>query len=251
MLKKRRMYPKTKTYNPAVEDSNDEFSAKGCHFDCSYCVFKKIVATFAKMSSNPCQSCILYLAHEHPERIKIIPSAENVFVFGNGDITFYRPSFVRRVITRIKEHLKRCPHKQFFFQSKNPFCFNQYLEDLEPIADNVILLTTLETNRDEGYSKISKAPPPSERFSEFVCLGWKRKRVTIEPILKFDHFTFLEWIEEIGPELVYIGYNSRPKLVQLPEPEPADFYIFYEALQEITEVVLKNEDILKKKWEGE
>ena len=36
-----------------------------------------------------------------------------------------------------------------------PVYFERFLADL---PDNVILLTTLETNRDDGYAAISKAP---------------------------------------------------------------------------------------------
>lgn len=49
----------------------------------------------------------------------------------------------------------------WLIQSKTPSCFQKYLSFL---PENTYLLTTLETNRDEGYEKISKAPKPSERY---------------------------------------------------------------------------------------
>jgi hypothetical protein len=108
--------------------------------------------------------------------------------------------------------------RTFYLQSKNPACFEIVISHLDGLK-NVILLTTLETNRDEGYDKISKAPPPSIRARDFAVLEWPRKIVTVEPIMDFDFHEFLDMILRCKPELVYIGYNSKPKSVKLPEPE--------------------------------
>jgi hypothetical protein len=148
-----------------------------------------------------------------------------VFVFGNA---------------AIKEHLKRCPRKLFYFQSKNPACLTQYLDDLQPIQNSVVLLTTLETNRDEGYEKVSKAPSPSTRFIDFMELPWRRKIVTAEPVMKLDIETYVRWMKMIGPEAVYLGYNSRPSRVTLPEPTWTEFQNLFQELHEFTEVKLKD-----------
>jgi hypothetical protein len=151
----------------------------------------------------------------HPERLKRIPSAKIIFVCGDGDISFCPPEYTFKIIERIREHNRRCPHKIYYFQSKDPRYFEQFL-DYFPY--NVVLLTTLETNRDQGYDKISKAPKPSIRFKRFLRLNYPRKGVTIEPIMDFDLEILLSWMRSIKPEIVYVGYNSRPKQVQLPEP---------------------------------
>jgi len=192
-----RMYAETKTWNPF----------KGCEFGCIYCEpsFKRICRLY-----NKCILCKEYIPHGHPERLEKVPKAKIVFVAGNGDISFCSPKFVRRIIETIKKY----PDRTFYLQSKNPACFEQYLPLL---PQNVILVTTLETNRDEGYEKISKAPKPSKRFRDFLNLKWKRKVITVEPIMDFDHW-FFDMITIINPEYVWIGYNSKPKDVQLPEP---------------------------------
>jgi hypothetical protein len=87
----------------------------------------------------------------------------------------------------------------------------------------VVLLTTLETNRDAGYSEFSNAPSPSERYRQFLDLDYPRKVVTVEPIMDFDLETFTEWIFKLEPEYVWLGYNSRPRQVQLPEPSTGKF----------------------------
>lgn len=114
----------------------------------------------------------------------------------------------------MKEHNRRSPDKTYYFQSKRPKYFEQFLDDF---PENVILLTTLETNRDEGYGKISKAPVPSKRYRQFLNLDYPRKVVTIEPLMDFDRDVFPEMIVDLDPEYVY---NSRSRQVQLLEPSP-------------------------------
>jgi hypothetical protein len=197
------MYAEAKTWNPF----------KGCRFDCVYCApsFQRQ----SKRQKHLCQDCYTYTPHCHEDRLSKIPSAQIVFVCGNADISFSPPDFVRRIIERIVEHNERSPNKTYYFQSKEPVCFEPILADL---PDNVILLTTLETNRDDGYDAISKAPLPSDRYQQFKALNYPRKVITIEPVLDFDLGTFAAWICSIRPEYVWLGYNSKPEAVILPEP---------------------------------
>lgn len=220
-MKQSRMYPDVKTWNPFL----------GCEYDCIYCKpsFQKVVASFTRMRGSSCRGCLEYAPHEHPERLEKIPSAETVFVCGNGDISFSRPEYVSEIITRVGKHIERCPRKQFYFQTKDPRCLNQYL-DVFP-KNNVILLTTLETNRDEGYHEISKAPVPSKRYEAFKDIEWPRKMITIEPIMSFDIEVFLEWVKAVQPECVWIGYNSRPNQVRLNEPSFEKTKLFVQELR--------------------
>ena len=197
------MYAEAKTWNPF----------KGCRFDCVYCgpSFKRQ----AKRQQRLCQKCYDYKPHCHEERLAKIPSAKIIFVCGNGDISFCPPSFVQRIIARIREHNARCPDKTYYFQSKKPSCFGPFLADF---PENVILLTTLETNRDSGYRAVSKAPLPSERYRQFKALDYPRKVVTVEPVMDFDLRVFGGWIRGLRPEYVWLGLNSKPESLTIPEP---------------------------------
>ena len=197
------MYANAKTWNPF----------KGCHFDCVYCVpsFQRQ----SKRQKHLCQDCYTYSPHCHEDRLDKIPSARIIFVCGNADISFCPEEFARRIVARIVEHNLRAPAKTYYLQSKRPAYFEPLLGQLPP---NVILLTTLETNRDGGYDLVSKAPPPSERYHQFKNLDYARKVVTIEPVLDFDVPVFGSWIENIRPEYVWLGFNSKPESVKLPEP---------------------------------
>lgn len=212
------MYAETKTWNPF----------KGCEYHCIYCIpsFQQICRVF-----NKCPLCKAYVSHYHPERLNpnMIPNKKMVFVCGNGDITFCKPEFVRKIINAIKLKNKTHPAIIYYFQSKNPSCLEQYLGEF---SHNMVILTTLETNRDVGYDNISKAPKPSQRWAVFRDLVWDRKIATVEPVLNFDRKIFFEWIISLSPECVYIGYNSRPEQVQLPEPSYSKTQKFINDLRE-------------------
>lgn len=198
-----RMYSDTKTWNPF----------KGCRFNCTYCVpsFQRQ----AKRQKQNCEDCYDYRPHYHEGRLPRIPSANIVFVCGNGDISFCKPDFTRRIIHHIKAHNERAPQKQYYFQSKRAEYLKQFLSEF---PSNVILVTTLETNRDARYGKVSKAPRPSKRYQQFKALDWPQKAVTVEPIMDFDLAEFHQMLVSLNPLHVWIGFNSRPKEIQLPEP---------------------------------
>jgi hypothetical protein len=206
MDKSNRMYANTKTWNPFV----------GCGFDCLYCepTFKRGVKRFG-LASN-CEGCVKYLPHTHGYRLGKIPTGyEIIFVAGTGDISFCTPEFTLRIIEAVKENNKKHPEQIYYFQSKNPKYFEQFLTEF---PENVILVTTLETNRDKGYEETSKAPLPSVRYRDFAFLKYPKKVVTIEPIMDFDVPIFTEMIRNINPLYVWIGFNSKPLEVWLPEP---------------------------------
>jgi len=199
------MYSGTQTWNPF----------KGCEFDCLYC--RPSFQAQAKRQKRNCEKCYRYEPHEHPERLNRIPNKQTIFVCGNGDLSFCDPAFTWKIIESINK--KARPGQEFYLQSKQPEYFKQFL----PLNDIYIIVTTLETNRDSGYDAISKAPAPSERFKQFAKLNHTRKILTIEPVMAFDLNRFLEMIDTINPEKVWLGINSRYKQVNLPEPSEMEF----------------------------
>jgi len=141
---------------------------------------------------------------------------QGIFVCGSADVAFCPPDFTRRIIERIAKHNVRAPYKNYYLQSKKPACFRPFLADL---PKNVILLTTLETNRDAGYRKISKAPLPSVRYEQFKSLEYPRKVVTIEPVLDFDPEELARMIWKAQPEFVNIGADSKGHGLKEPSKE--------------------------------
>jgi hypothetical protein len=197
------MYAGTQTWSPF----------KGCKFACTYCV--PSFQQQAKRQKHNCGDCYSFVPHQHPDRLSKIPNAKIVFVCGNGDVAFCPASAMSDIIAAINCRAAKRPDQTFYLQTKQPECLAPFLGRLPKSA---VLVTTLETNRDEGYRKVSQAPVPSERFRQFLALDYPRKVVTIEPVMDFDLDEFVSWIVRIRPEYVWLGYNSRPKSVQLLEP---------------------------------
>jgi hypothetical protein len=202
------MYAGAKTWNPFV----------GCLHGCIYCR-PSFQAQLRRWAKRNCELCYRYTPHAHLERLGRIPSSEIVFVCGNGDIAFAGFETLKLIAGRLREHSRRCPGRTYFFQSKDWDRAGR----IAPLIENIkgaIVLETLETNRDGGYSAISSAPPPTARHRSFLTLSFPRKAVTVEPLLDFDVGEFFEMIASVEPEFVWIGYNSKPTAVQLPEPSP-------------------------------
>jgi hypothetical protein len=123
-------------------------------------------------------------------------------------MAFCPTSYLDDIVNRIKSD----PNKTFLIQSKNPKAFNRI-----EFPPNVILGTTIETNRDGLYKGIAKAPKPSQRYRNFLRIQHHPKMVTIEPVIDFDLKVMLKWIKDINPCMIWLGYDS--KKCHLPEPK--------------------------------
>lgn len=183
-------------------------------------------------------SCYSFKPHFHAERLsKWLPRTEgNGFIFccDMGDVAFCRPEWMRQILTRIKQ----LPDRTFLIQSKNPNVFNNYR-----FPENVLLGTTIETNRDDLYEGISRAPLPSQRYRAMLTLQHPRKIVTIEPVLDFDVEIMERWVREIRSEICYVGYDSKKNY--LPEPELQKVKVLMKKLKETTSVRAKT---MRKAW---
>jgi hypothetical protein len=207
----------TRAWNPFV----------GCEFDCVYCEasYKKLVRWNGRC--RHCLKCQTYEPHIHPERLDRLPSDRVIFVCSNGDISFCDGAFVEKIVDVMRKDKNR--DRVFLLQSKNPACFADILTAL---PQNVVLMTTLETNRDSQYSAISKAPPPSQRFQDFLRLVWDRKALVMEPILRFDLDVILEWTTSLNPEVIFIGLESKRKCT-LEEPTALQVQELHSKLQNL------------------
>jgi DNA repair photolyase len=230
-MKKERMYEiegkRVPTWNPFI----------GCRHNCTYCYASDI----AKRQKHRCQNCYDFVPHLHPDRLqKRFKKGETVFVCSMGDISFAAFDTFTGILAVISNQ----PKTTFYIQSKDPIYFREYLERFGcSIGDNVVLGTTIETNRNT--KQYSNAPIPTYRYEAMKLLK-HREYVTIEPIMDFDMSEMLSWLIEIKPEFVYIGYNSKDrKNKHLPEPSLAKTEALIAVLEKITEVRLK---LIRKAW---
>jgi hypothetical protein len=205
MEKKNNMYKlSVKQWNPFV----------GCEHDCIYCKssFQRQLKRWAK-GQGDCPKCANFEPHyRHSPRLEQkLPKTKYmqfIFTCSSGDIAFCSTEYLEKIIARIQCE----PDKTFLIQSKDPCTFNRVI-----FPKNVILGTTLETNKDELCEGISKAPKPSQRYKDFAKVNHPLKMVTIEPVIDFDLNTMIDWIENINPCMVWLGYDSGKN--KLPEPE--------------------------------
>jgi len=170
-----------------------------------------------------------------------------------GDISF--ASFEQ--FNLILEVTSRYPDTTFYIQSKNPAYFNGYIERYSSdIRSNIVLGTTIETNYTFPLAhcpRISKAPPPVARKNAMVKLPYRKyltelsKYVVIEPAILFDVSIMTDWIKQIAPDFVYIGYDNHStlKTLDIPEPSLKDTERLMKNLSEFTEVRLKT---IRKAW---
>lgn len=212
---------------------------RGCGFNCCYCAFQRML----KLSK--CQECRDFKPHSHMEGLQRTPpktkQGEFLTVGLSSDISFMDVNDFCDVL----DYCSKWGDRTFMIQSKNPGYFLQFAHR---ITSNVIIGTTIESNRlitdkawgtttciydrgDHGYEPISQAPSSNRRY-EAMKLYNGRKTVTIEPILDFDIDVMEKYIKDIKPEIVWIGYDSRPEKNRLPEPTLYKLDMFVGRLQD-------------------
>jgi hypothetical protein len=65
-------------------------------------------------------------------------------------------------------------------------------------------------------------------------LPFKNKVVSVEPIMDFDLEIFVQWLKDIGPVLVHVGYDNYKN--NLPEPSLSKTYQLIDQLRAFTRV---------------
>jgi len=182
----------TETWNPIT----------GCLHDCYY------GKCWARIISNRFRNKWGYGFEPrfHPERLKrkFKPNTL-VFTVSMGDMfgKWVNTEWIKQILEVIKDN----PKTTFFLETKNPA---RYLEF--SIPENTIKSTTIETNRDY---KVSLAPPTVERYEAFRKVDGI-KHVSIEPVMDFDLEVLTDWIGNINPRMVSVGYDNYD--ANLPEP---------------------------------
>jgi hypothetical protein len=183
----------------------------GCDFGCVYCR-NSFQGQLKRWAKGNCEQCYTFAPHKHENRLsQQLPRTgyeQFIFTCSSGDIAFCPTEYLIKIVSRIKKERE----KVFLIQSKYPKTFKRI-----NFPGNAVLGVTLETNRDELYKGISKAPRPSQRYEDFLKVNHPVKMVTVEPVMDFDLEIMVNWIEDINPCMVWLGYDSRKN--HLPEPE--------------------------------
>ena len=188
-----------------------------CSHSCSYCYMKKwgkqppLRLDEKDLETNLGEGNFIFVCHTCDMFAKDVP-----------DI------WIRQVLNRT------CRYKnKYLFQSKNPARFIDYGE---AYPHDVLLGTTIETNRDIVESKAPSVPQRAHALNELSNCGFSTM-VTIEPIFDFDLDELLDLIVYASPEWVNIGADSKGH--GLPEPSVEKIHSLIEHLGKYTKVKLK------------
>ncbi len=188
----------TATWNPVI----------GCLHNCCYCWARNLAETrLSHMEKYKDGFKPKLVEYELKKRFK----DKFVFAVDMGDL--FGEWVPREWILKVIEAVKGNPESYFLFLTKNP---RRYFEFLDCYPKNVVLGTTIETNKDYP---VSVAPSQIERYKMMSSLPWKNKLISMEPLLDFDLGTVIQWMGDINPSIVYIGYDNYGN--RLPEPSLA------------------------------
>ena len=203
----------TKTWNPVV----------GCLHNCTYCWARRLAETKLKNIDRYKDGFTPKLIFK--ELGKKFHN-ESVFVSDMGDLfgDWVPIGWIMEVINTIIYS----PSSSFLFLTKNP---KRYYKLLDLYPENVVLGATIETNRNYCYSE---APATVERYKYMKELPFKNKAVSIEPIMDFDLEIFVQWLKNIGPVLVHVGYDNYNN--NLPEPSLSKTLQLIDQLRTFTRV---------------
>lgn len=149
----------------------------------------------------------------------------------------------QQMVKRIIDHCLQWPDNTYVFQSKNPIRFNDFVW-----PENSIFGTTIETNIEDPYKKQSQAPWRVDRAKAMKGLPFKRKFVTIEPVMNFDVEILARWIGEINPEFLNLGADSKGH--GLPEPSVEKIMQFAEELKKYGVELREKHNLQRLKQKG-
>lgn len=185
----------TATWNPVV----------GCLHNCTYCWARDL-------AENRLNHMEKYKEGFKPKLVEyeLKKKFKDRFVFAVDMGDLFGDWVPKEWITAVIEAIKQSPRSYFLFLTKNP---ERYFEFLDICPANVVLGATIETNREY---KVSKAPLEVKRYKAMSNLPWENKLISVEPIMDFDMAIFVQWIKEIQPSTVYVGYDNYNN--NLPEP---------------------------------
>jgi len=190
-----------------------------CSHDCSYCYMKR----WGEQKG-------LSMSQKELHNL-----GKDNFIFVGSSTDMFADDVPTDWIIEVLDHCGKYNNNKYLFQTKNPKRFNEFLKEF---PEGSILCITLES--DYIKDGIHKAPLPIERAISFRDLDWNEnsKMITIEPIIKFNYFALLSWIEGINPFQVNIGADSQRHNLKEPSKGEVEKLIF--ELKKFTNVFEKD-----------
>lgn len=184
-----------------------------CPHNCSYCYMKR----WGKL--NP----IRFDSKELKTNL-----GKGNFIFVGSSCDLFSNNIHNEWIMDTLRHREKYPENKYFFQSKNPERFMNFID----IVNKSSFCCTIETNHQ--YPEIMQNSP---KICERVF--WSREisdiipvYITIEPILDFDVDVFAAMLSLIKPIQINIGSDSGNN--KLPEPSKDKILSLISELEKFT-----------------
>lgn len=223
LKRKNRMFEDLRTWNPWF----------GCKYGCyrkGCWAYKRLAHRMGKMLK--CQQCYDFKPHFHAERLTRIPRDPKIFVVAHGDL--FGDWVPSGIIFMILEACRQTPKDLWFFETKNP---RRYLEFLEFFPKNTMLSTTIETNRVFPTSIRGKTPFPDMRLEAMLEVKEQSEfpiHIANEPILPFDLEDMVEWMKMLEPKKISVGYDSlKNELPEMPKSKTLKLIKEYEKFTDV------------------
>jgi protein gp37 len=205
------------------------YLAGECKHKCSYCYVNAMKDKFPNLKERYSGEIILI----NKELTKSEGKDKTIFVQDMGDL--FEESVPKEFIQKVLTHLRGYPTNTYLFQTKNP---RRYFEFINEFSPNCLFGTTIETNKQEEIDKISKAPKLVERQYWIGEVNFGKKFLTLEPLMDFDLDVLVNWINDIQPDFVNIGADSKNN--HLVEPPKEKIEALIKELEKFTEVRIKD-----------
>ena len=161
--------------------------------------------------------------YQGPIRLVEQELREDLYKFGRGKTIFidhmidlFADDIPTENIEKVLAHCREYPENTYVLQTKNPKRMITEFYLGESMPKNVMLGTTIETNRASLLREYGQAPDPHERALYLGMPSIPQTFVTIEPIMKFNLHELTELIRLARPTWVNIGADSKNQ--HLPEP---------------------------------
>lgn len=139
-----------------------------------------------------------------------------VFVCDMGDLFCENNRITRKDIQWVIGTMKRRKDLNYLVVTKNP---KKYMDFIGQFPKNSCLGTTIETNKNEIIRKYSKAPATYHRYIAMKKVPHKPKFLGLEPLFDFDLKMLLNWIIEINPEIMAIGFDEHSRSMKRTVPD--------------------------------
>ena len=199
-----------------------------CPYSCSYCWAKRLAKRYnmEKYKGKP----KLDIRKTNFEKHK--------FVFVGDMRDLFSEDIPLAYLIKILEIIAQNKNTMFLFLSKNPRRYLELIKQVSDVPKNIVWGATIETDSLSIYDGISRAPDPFDRYEAMTHLKWHLPKaklfISVEPILDFSMWRFTQWLVQLAPWKIAIGYDNYGHKLREPPRSKTQSLIEYLGIKGIS-----------------